>query len=265
MKSILLGIIALTTLIFSNSAEEIFNKKCKSCHQGYIAESQLLINYEQNNSKLNLKAPTLTELSFALRDQVGDRKADRESQLMEIEDFLTSYLENPDKNRTILPLNVVENFKSMPSMRGQISEEEIELLAPYMFDYSEEMMAKYSVERYCYKKALKKAEAEGKIVLIEGYIKFCRGCIKMDREVFVEDRVKEALDKDFVFVKMNMLAQKLPFEMKSMGTPSFYFITNDGKKVIDKIQGIGTVDEFLGLLDEIKSNLKNGKYLIEKE
>jgi thioredoxin-related protein len=123
------------------------------------------------------------------------------------------------------------------------------------------MIVAHSVKRYSYEEALKKAKAENKIVMIEGFIRFCRGCIKMDREVFVEDRVKEALDKDFVMVKKNMLLEELPLGIKSMGTPSFYFITKDGKHLIDKIQGTGTADEFLEILEMIKQSVKDGKFL----
>ncbi len=187
---------------------------------------------------------------------MGDRRADKESQLLEIEDFLMEYLTHPDKKRTILFDRTIQNFKTMPSMK--ITEEELELLVPYMFDFSEKMMVKHSVKRYSYEEALKKAKKENKIVMIEGYIPFCRGCIQMDREVFVEDRVKEALNRDFVVVHENMLIEKLPLGLKSLGTPSFYFITNDGKKVIEQVVGIGTVEEFLELLHEIKDNVKKG-------
>ncbi len=258
MRRFIFFIVLGTLALFANSAEKVFKNRCGLCHREYLPQSKLISNYENNNSDLNLTAPTLTELSFRLRDQVGDRRADKESQLLEIEDFLMEYLTHPDRNRTILFDKTIENFKTMPSMK--ITEEEVELLAPYMFDFSEKMMVKHSVKRYGYEEALKKAKKENKIVMIEGYIHFCRGCIQMDREVFVEDRVKEALNKDFVVVHENMLLEKLPLGLKSLGTPSFYFITNDGKKVIDQLQGIGTVEEFLELLDEIRENLRKGVF-----
>ena len=261
MRSILSILTLSTTLLFANSGKEIFNQKCSPCHQNYIPQSKLLLNYEFDNSDLNLTAPTLVELSFALKDQVGDRKADKESQLMEIENFLNEYINSPDINKTILPQAVIKHFKTMPSMQDQIDEEEIELLAEYMFDYAEKTIIKHSVQRHTYEEALIKAKATNKIILIEGYIPFCRGCMQMDREVLVEEQVKEALDKDFILVKKNVLIEKLPLELKSLGTPSFYFITNDGKKVIDNIQGTGTVNEFLDLLEGIKSNLKKGIFL----
>jgi len=258
MKFLILSIIS-TTLILAQTAKDIFEKKCSSCHIEYIPQSKLISNYKNHNRDLKLKAPTATELSFALRDQVGDRKADIESQLMEIEDFLISYCNKPDKNRSIFTDEVIDNFKTMPKV--ELSEDEAELLSPYLFNLGEKMIVSHSVKRYSYQEALKKAKAENKIVMIEGYIRFCRGCIKMDREVFVEDRVKKALNRDFVVVKKNMLLEKLPLGLTSLGTPAFYFITNDGKNVIDKIQGTGTVEEFLELLKGIKENVKKKEFL----
>ncbi len=258
MRYILLSLI-VSLALYAKSGEEIFKKRCSSCHIKYIAESKLIKNYDNENRDLNLTAPTATEISFALKDRVGDRSGDIESQLMDIEDFLISYCNKPDRDKSILDDEVLINFDIMSPIN--LSEDEAEALAPYLFNLSEDMIVAHSVKRYSYKEALKKAKRENKIVMVEGFIRYCRGCMKMDREVFVEDRVKEALNRDFVVVKKNVLKEKLPFGLKSIGTPAFYFITNDGKKLIDMIQGTGTVDEFLGILDEIKKNLKNKKFL----
>ena len=247
-----------TLLLSANSAEEIFKTQCGSCHTGYIAQSKLIENYEHNNSDLNLTAPTLTELSFRLREAVGDRRADRESQVMEIEDFLLDYVNHPDREKSILRKNILTHFKTMP--KQELTEDDAELLSEYMFDFSEKMIIKHSVPRYSYEEALVKAKKEHKIVLLEGYITSCRGCIKMDREVFVEDEVKKALDKDFVLVKQNVLAKKLPLGLESLGTPAFYFITNDGKHLIDGLQGTGDVEEFLDMLSLIVESRDEKKY-----
>ena len=261
MRYLLLSFI-VSVLIFAKSGEEIFKKRCSSCHLEYIAESKLIKNYENDNRDLNLTAPTATEISFALRDRVGDRSGDIESQLMDIEDFLISYCNKPNRDKSILDDEVLINFDIMSPIK--LSEDEAEALAPYLFNLSEKMIIAHSVKRYSYQEALKKAKKENKIVMIEGFIRYCRGCMKMDREVFVEDRVKEALNRDFVVVKKNVLKERLPLGLKSIGTPAFYFITNDGKKVIDMIQGTGTVDEFLAILDEMKKNLKDKKFLKSK-
>jgi len=253
-------IVMLGSLLFSfNDAEKIFKRQCSVCHVDYIAQSKLIKNYEHNNSDLNLTAPTLTELSFHLREKIGDRRADKETQVMEIEDFLLDYLNHPDKNKSILNKDMLTHFKTMPKQK--LSEDDAELLSEYMFDFSEKMIVKHSVKRYSYVDALAKAKKENKIVLLEGYITSCRGCIKMDREVFVEDEVKKALDKDFVLVKQNVLAKKLPLGLESLGTPAFYFIGNDGKHLIDGLQGVGDVEEFLDMLSLIKESSAKKKFV----
>lgn len=77
---------------------------------------------DHNNIELNLTAPTLNQLSFVLKDQVGDRKTDAESQKFEIEEFIAEYLKNPDKKRGVIPQKINRFFKTMPSMKGQLSE-----------------------------------------------------------------------------------------------------------------------------------------------
>ncbi|RRS31140.1 MAG: hypothetical protein P794_04810 [Epsilonproteobacteria bacterium (ex Lamellibrachia satsuma)] len=116
------------------------------------------------------------------------------------------------------------------------------------------MMIAHGVQRHSYKEAVQIAKKEKKIILIEGFIPYCRGCIKMDREVLVEPEVKEALNKDFVLVKKNLLIEKLPLGIKRLGTPSFYFINTEGTKVLEMVQGTGTVEEFMELLKSVKKN-----------
>ncbi len=243
------------TALFAVSGEEVFKTKCASCHDNYIPQTKLNVNYEHNNSDLKLKAPTLTELSFRLKDQVGDRTLDAEGQKFEIEEWLTKFLKDPAANpKTILPKRTRGVFGDMPSVK--VNEDEVEALADYMYDYAEQMMVKHGVKRYSYQEALKIAKQEGKIIVIEGFIPYCRGCMWMDRNVMVEPEVKAALEKDFVLVKKNLLIEKLPLGMKRLGTPSFYFIGSDGKSILEMVEGTGTIEEFLQLLQSVKEKAK---------
>ena len=250
MKFLMTVILFLNSLLFAVSGGEVFKEKCASCHNSYIPQHTLNSNYQHHNSELKLKAPTLTELSFRLKDQVGDRTSDAEGQIFEIEAFLSGFLKHPEQTKTILPKNVREVFPQMPKV--QLSEEEEEALAKFMYAYAEKCMREQGVNRYPYDQALTLAHQEGKIVLIEGFLPYCRGCIWMDRNVMVEPEVKAALNKDFVLVKMNLLTEKLPLGIKRLGTPSFYFIDPKRKKVIDMFEGTGNVEAFLSLLKSIK-------------
>ena len=258
MKMILTLILFFSSFLFALSGEEIFDKKCAACHSYYIPQSQLLSNFlEHNNTELNLKAPTLNQLSFAFKEKVGNKREDAEAQKINIEVFIADYLDHPDKSKGVVSKKITRYFETMPSMKGKVSEEEIEALASYIYDYSENMIVQHSVKRYSMEEALQIAKKEGKIVLIEGYIPFCPWCIKMDREVMVNEKVKEVLNKDFVYTKANLLIAKLPLGMKILNTPSFYFIDSDGKTILDMVEGYGTVDEFLLLLQSIKEKVKH--------
>jgi len=244
----------LQTALFALSAEMVFAKKCAVCHsRDYIPQSKLVVNYQHNNKDLNLTAPTVTELSFRIKDQVGDRTLDPEGQKFEIEDWLTQFLKNPEAFKTILPENVRAVYGKMPPVEA--SEEEIEALAEYLYGYAEKMMVTHGVKRHTYEEALAIAKKERKIILIEGYLPYCRGCIWMDRNVMVEPEVKAALNRDFVLVKKNLLIEKLPLGMKRLGTPSFYFIAPDGKRIVDMVEGKGNKEEFLSLLASIKERV----------
>ena len=250
MKWTMLILAVLQTTLFALSGKEVFDKKCAVCHSKYyIPQSRLVINYQHDNKELNLTAPTVTELSFRMKDQVGDRTLDAEGQKFEIEDWLTRFLQNPKAFKTILPKNVRAVYGQMPPVK--VSEEEIEALADFLYEYAEEMMVQHGVKRHTYEEALTIAKKEHKIMVIEGYLPYCRGCIWMDRNVMVEPEVKKALNSDFVLVKMNLLIEKLPLGMKRLGTPSFYFIAPDGKRIIDMVEGTGTKEEFLSLLRSI--------------
>jgi len=255
VKRIFAMLVVLGTALFALSGAEVFKMKCASCHSDYIPQNKLNANYQHGNKELNLTAPTLTELSFRLKDQVGDRTADAQGQKFEIEAFLGSFLKDPTSlKQSILPKNVREHFGMMPAVN--VSEDEVEALADFMYEYAEHMMLKHGVKRYSYDEALKKAKAEGKIILIEGFIPYCRGCIWMDRNVMVEPEVKAALNKDFVLVKMNLLLEKLPLGIKRLGTPSFYFIDPDGRTILEMVEGTGTLQEFLALLENVKEKAK---------
>ena len=257
MKNIIGIICIFNTLLFAIDGEAVFAKKCASCHRYHIPQNMIIANAKNNNTDLNLTAPTLTEMSFMLKDQVGDRTLDPEGQKFQIEEWLADYLENPTKEKGVIPDEFTRFFKPMPSMKGKLSEEEIEALTEFIYGYSEKMTVAHSVKRHSYEEAAKIARREGKIIVIEGFIPFCRGCIRMDREVMVEEKVRKALNKDFVFVKKNLLVEKLPLGMKRLGTPSFYFIDPEGDKVLEMVQGFGTADEFIELLESVKKTAQN--------
>ena len=251
MRWIFISIVLCSQLAFGISGEQVYRDKCQSCHKYYIPENALIKNFkEHNNTELNLTAPTLNQLSFALKHKIGERKNDAESQQFEIENYMSDYFENPDKKKSLLSYDINRFFKQMPKMK--LDEDEIEALSIYIYEYAQKMLTDHSAKRYNYKEALKIAKDENKIIMLYGYLPYCGYCVKMDRRVMVEPKVKERLDRDFVLVKINLAMEKLPLGLKRLMSPSFYFIDSDGKTVLDKVEGYGDAKEFLELLDFIK-------------
>ena len=239
--------------LYASEGAALFEKHCAACHSDYIPMSKVIANAEQNNTLLHLKAPTLNQLSFGVRLNVGDRKADEEAQRMEVEEFIASYIASPQREKSVLSKELTHFYPDMPPMPNLLNEDEIEALSSYLFEYGEAMIEAYSVKSYTYEEAAKIAKEQKKIIMIRGVLPFCKWCIKMDREVMVEPEVREVLDKEFVVVKTNVITEKLPLGMKSLGTPSFYFIHSDGETIIDQLNGYGDKEEFLELLRRIKA------------
>lgn len=107
------------------AGEKVFDNKCSKCHEKSMPISLLMKNFiEEDNKLLNLKAPTGNEISFRLKQQIGN-KDDIEFHLEETADFVIDYLYNPNKSKTICLPGVIRHFDTMPSMKGKISENEI--------------------------------------------------------------------------------------------------------------------------------------------
>jgi hypothetical protein len=115
------------------SGEKIFDKKCSECHVKSMPIPLLMKNFlEENNQTLKLKAPTGNEISFRLKQQVG-HKEDMEFHLIQTNDFLKDYLFNPNLSKTICLEGVIRHFEVMPSMKGKITEEEIEKVNHFLY------------------------------------------------------------------------------------------------------------------------------------
>jgi hypothetical protein len=113
--------------------EKVFDNKCNSCHEKSMPIPLLMKNFiEENNKTLNLKAPTGNEISFRLKQQIGHRD-DIEFHLMQTNDFLKDYLYNPDLAKTICLEGVIRHFEVMPSMKGKVTEEEIEDVNHFLY------------------------------------------------------------------------------------------------------------------------------------
>jgi len=202
---------------------------------------------------LKLKAPTINQMSYRLKQQIGDPKGDEEIHRMEVGAFISDYLQNPDKQKSICLPDVIKYFETMPSMRGQLSTDETEAVSKFLYDYENNLIKEKSITYASFDNAMKRAMKEDKIVIIKVTSKHCHYCKKMDREVLMEDEVVQALQKDFIAVSVDTSKDTLPLGLKASMTPTFFFVFADKDKTRTKrIPGAWNKEDFLEILKEAK-------------
>jgi len=256
----ILGLVFVVTLsICANEGKILFEKHCVSCHTPFISMSKLKENFlDYNNTLLKLKAPTLNQLSYRLKQQVGDRHGDEDLHRMEVTAFMSDYVIHPDKDKSVCLDDVIQHFKTMPSLKGKVSEKALESIGDYLYDFDTNIVKLKSVKYEGFEQALHEAKKEHKVIMLEVMSKECHFCRKMDREVLIEKEVLDALKKDFISVKIDISTTKLPLGLTTTLTPSFIFI-DENSKVFLTMPGAWKKDDFLHILKEALVHTKEKK------
>lgn len=258
---LILFFIFLTNFLYADFKEGkvLFQKKCSSCHKEYISFEKLKENFfERNNTLLQLKTPTENMLAWAIMKgskRVGDPN-DSEMRQIEIEEYLKSYLSNPDLNDSICDSHILKYYKKKEPM--QISEEEAELLAQYFMGYTKNRLKnnpqpiKVLTKNYNEKEILQKAEKEGKQIIVFATSQTCYFCKKMKKEVLSLKDVQKKIDNDYIFLEVDVDFVSLPFGLKKYFkgmTPTFFILTTSGE-LINTYPGAWVKDDFLQILKE---------------
>ena len=243
-----------------NEGKQLFEEKCASCHKDYISFKKLKENFfERNNTLLNLTIPTENMLAWAIMEsskRIGD-KDDPEMQQMEIEEYLLDYLKNPDINNSICDTNVLKYYIKKEPI--QITEEESVLLAQYFMGYKKDRLKRFPkqgkinlAENEDEQKILDEASKDVKQIIVYATAQSCYFCKKMDKEVFSLDEVQKKINKDYIFVKVDVDFMKLPFGLKKYFkgmTPTFFVLSEDGL-LLNTYPGSWSKDDFLLILKE---------------
>ena len=251
MRVYLTSLLLFSSLLTAEkTGKEVYEAKCASCHKLYIPASELIENFmEQNNTVLKLEAPSINQIVFRLKNRIGDPKGDEDIHRMEVESFVADYLMNPDKSKSVCLPKVLKHFKTMPSMKGKISVDEIDAISTFLYDYNPDEHIEKKLKFVGYAKALERAKKEHKIILLKLTREHCHFCKKMDQEVFTDTEVREALNKDFSVVEIDIGKEALPLGLKKGMTPTFVFI-DKSENIMAKIPGSWSKKDFLEILQE---------------
>ena len=242
--------------------EIVFKNKCSSCHSDYIDFNTLKENFfEKNNELLKLKAPSVNMLAYAIMEspkKVGDPE-DAEMREIEINNYLKSYLEKPDRFNSICDEHILGFYDTKKSMKGQLNDEDYENLTTFFMEYKENLkkdneLDKSSLESIDEKQILEKAKKENKKIMVYATSKSCYFCKKMEREVLSLDEVTKKINQHYIFVKIDVDEKSLPFELIKEYrkiTPTFFILSQKGK-YIKQYPGAWVKKDFIEILEENK-------------
>ncbi len=251
--------IAFFSMLLYADGKSTYENKCAICHESYIPMGLLKENFvEYNNTKLQLKAPTLNQLSFRLKQKIGDPSGDEEIHRMEVAEFIKAYVYYPDKQKSVCMDEVLAVFKTMPSMKGEISEEALEAVSSYIYGFDKESLKKHTPRYIDFAQAMKRAKSEKKLIMIKATSPFCHYCKKMDREVLANDKVRKRLEANFIAVEVDVYKEKLPLRLSFKVTPTYFFLDATGN-LIKSVPGAWDTEDFITILNEVKNLKKGGK------
>ena len=240
-------------LLYADKGEEVYNNVCSKCHQLYIPLDKLSENFEADNKILKLNAPTISQISYRMKQKIGDPRADEDIQRMEVSAFIADYIIYPDKQKSVLHPNVGKHFETMPSLKGKLSTEDIEAISSFVYDYDSKVKAAQKIDYISFEKALQQAKKEDKIILIKATAPHCRYCKKMEEKVLIDKHIVNLLHKEFVIVSVDVSKETLPLGLRVSMTPSFFFVfvnAQNDKVKIKRIPGAWSKEDFLDILKE---------------
>jgi len=134
MKRIIAGLIigAVSLMAVENKAdgEKVFEKACVSCHIKMISKPELM------KVMKSVKAPPMIEVSRQLKNNIKIvEDIDDEIHRAVVIAFIKDYVIYPDLDKSMCEAMALDKFGLMPSLKGKLSEEELNAVAAWVYDY----------------------------------------------------------------------------------------------------------------------------------
>jgi len=104
--------------------EKLFNKYCFKCHANILGVTNDG-GYENNYIT---PAPYIKKLVAKLKEKTNTKE--------EFVGFITQYIQNPDKRKSLYGKRAIKKFGLMPSLKDAISQEDAKRLANYLYNYN---------------------------------------------------------------------------------------------------------------------------------
>jgi thiol:disulfide interchange protein len=188
--------------------------------------------------------------------QIGSSADDYDLRRDIIKEYLVEYLDNPNPENSLASKRSRSHYAQKKSMKGQVSNTEIEYLLDFIFEYKKNHTFKSIKENneIDEKYILQLAQKQNKKILVFATSDDCYYCKKMKKNTLSSKSVKEALTQDYIFLETYVNKVYLPFALEKSFpniTPTFFFLDNKGK--LEKLYpGSWNEKDFLRMLKEHK-------------
>jgi len=120
INKILLGTLLITTSLFAQNGQEIFQDQCVSCH---IMKKGWQIT---DKEKMTMQAPPAFGITKHVRDVFSNEK--------QFVEFVSDYITKPAKIKSRCKDNVVKKFGLMPAVGLEMTKEDKDKVAKWMFN-----------------------------------------------------------------------------------------------------------------------------------
>lgn len=118
MKKYMVVILSLSVLLFADEGEQLFDAKCAVCH---------IKTRPTQEMKSSLLAPPISGVIKNVKKAFGD---DKEASLA----FIGAYTLEPSLDKSKCKPKAIARFGIMPSQKGNVSVEELNKIALYLYD-----------------------------------------------------------------------------------------------------------------------------------
>ncbi len=116
-RCIILAAAAISWAFAGSSGEDLMTKHCTSCHMASNPTAEKV---------KHMVAPPMWGVARHLKKSLKSKE--------EYIDFVSRYIMNPSKERSLFNKEAIERFGLMPSMKGTISEDEAKKIAEYLYN-----------------------------------------------------------------------------------------------------------------------------------
>lgn len=105
-----------------------------------------------------------------------------------------------------------------------------------------------------YDQGLAQAKKEHKFVMLMFSSKTCKMCNYMKKTVYENDDVMDYVGSFFIPIEVDVQAHPDKYGYQVIGTPTYYFLTSEGKPIGRMMMGGASPEGFLQKLKEVKQS-----------